>query len=186
MNDYQIVELFWQRNEHAISQCSDKYGAYCYRIAFNILNHTEDSEECVNDTWLRLWDSIPPQNPKNLSSFIAKVTRNIAINRLHNCNAQKRGGGKVELVIEELNECLPAMTDIESEYCQKELVQAINRFLRSLQPRDREIFLRRYFFVESTSSIGAQFEIKESNVLLILSRVRKKLRTYLQEGGYFL
>ncbi len=81
MNDYQIVELFWQRDEHAISRCADKYGAYCYRIAFNILNHTADSEECVNDTWLKLWDSIPPQKPKNLSSFIAKVTRNIAINR---------------------------------------------------------------------------------------------------------
>ncbi len=186
MEDSKIVELYWQRNETAIGATEEKYGPYCHTVAFNILESMEDSEECVNDTWLRAWNAMPPQRPALLSAFLAKITRNLAINRLHERRAAKRGGGQAQLAIAELDECVAGSDSVEAEFDRRELERDISRFLRGLPRREREIFLRRYFFVESSGDIAARFRIRESGVLVILSRTRKKLRAFLQKEGYIL
>ena len=116
MEDHQIVELYWQKNADAISETSNKYGGYCFAIADHILNNTEDSEECVNDTWLHVWNAIPPQKPNVLRMFLAKITRNLSVNRFKARSAEKRGGGEILLVLDELADCLAGETDVEREY----------------------------------------------------------------------
>lgn len=116
MEDHQIVELYWQRNADAISETADKYGDYCFAIAENILHNAEDSEECVNDTWLRAWNAIPPQKPAVLRMFLAKITRNLSFDRFHARNAEKRGGGEMALVLDELGECFGGGADIAKRY----------------------------------------------------------------------
>ena len=186
MDDSQIVELYCHRDENAICETNRKYGAYCFTIAENILSNGEDAEECVNDTWLKTWNSIPPQKPALLKLFLAKITRNVSFDKYRKKVTSKRGGGEIVFAIEELEDCLSSSADVESEICQKELKSTINRFLHSLPERDCNIFLRRYFYVESTSEIAARYGLKENNVLLILSRTRKKLKSHLQKEGYII
>ena len=116
MEDSRIVELYWQKNADAIKETDSKYGAYCFAIADNILHNKEDSEECVNDTWLNAWNAMPPQKPTKLQMFLAKITRNLSFNRFNARSAEKRGGGEIVLVLDELAECLARETDVESEY----------------------------------------------------------------------
>lgn len=184
MNDSDIIELFLTRNERAIEETSTKYGSYCFTIANQILKNQEDSEECVNDTWLKIWNAIPPQHPARLSLFLAKITRNLSFDKYKAKTAQKRGGGEFQLVLEELEECLPSSSNVEHEYQAKELGRAMNQFLRSLPERDCGIFLRRYFYVEAVPQIAKKYQIKQGNVLLILSRTRKKLLQYLKQSDY--
>ena len=183
MEDDQIVELYWQRNTDAISETAEKYGAYCFAIADHILHSSEDSEECVNDTWLHAWNAIPPQKPDVLRTFLAKITRNLAFNRYNARNAEKRGGGEIALVLEELGECLGG-SDTESVYEQKELGQCIRHFVRSLPEREGNLLVRRYFFAESVAEIAKRYGLSENNVMVILSRTRKKLKSYLLKEGY--
>ena len=183
MEDDQIIELYWQKNADAISETANKYGSYCFTIAENILHNTEDSEECVNDTWLRAWNAIPPQKPGVLRIFLAKITRNLAFNRFHARNAEKRGGGEIALVLDELGECLGG-TDAEAAYEAKELRQCIRQFVRSLPEREGNLMARRYFFAEPVADIAKRYGLSENNVMVILSRTRKKLKAHLLKEGY--
>lgn len=184
MEDSQIIELYWQKNADAISETSSKYGAYCYTIADNILHSIEDSEECVNDTWLHAWNAMPPQKPNVLRMFLAKITRSLSVNRFKARSAEKRGGGEINLVLDELADCLAGGTNVEAEYEVKELEQCIRRFVRGLPERDGNVFVRRYFFTEPVAAIAKRYGLTESNVTVILSRTRKKLRLKLAKEGY--
>ena len=184
MNDEQIIELYWQRNEIAIQATKTKYGSYCYTIANNILGSSEDADECVNDTWLRAWNSIPPQRPARLRMFLAKITRNLSFNKFKAKRAKKRGSGEIEIVLDELEECLADKTHVESAYQAKELGQSINQFVRTLSERDGNIFVRRYFFTESVADISERFRMTPNNVLVVLSRTRQKLKAHLEREGY--
>ena len=183
MEDHQIIELYWQKNADAISETAGKYGAYCFAIAENILHNAEDSEECVNDTWLRAWNAIPPQRPDALRVFLAKITRNLAFNRFNARNAEKRGGGEIALVLDELGDCLGG-ADAETEYEAKELRRCVRLFVRSLPERDGNVLARRYFFAEPVADIAKRYGLSENNVMVILSRTRRKLKAHLMKEGY--
>lgn len=185
MDDLQIVELYWQRNESAITETDSKYGAYCFAIAHNILHNKEDSDECINDTWLNAWNAMPPHRPGRLRMFLAKITRNLSFNRYHASRAEKRGGGELPLVLEELAECLASETDVENDLVLKELGECIRLFVRALPERDASVFLRRYFFTEPVWEIAKRYGMTENHVMVILHRIRKKLKAHLIKEGYF-
>lgn len=185
MEDSQIIELYWQKNTDAISESANKYGAYCFTIADNILHNTEDSEECVNDTWLHAWNAMPPRRPNVLRMFLARITRNLSLDRFYARNAEKRGGGEIFLVLDELAECLASRASVETAYEGKELVQCIRHFVRELPERDGNVFVRRYFFTEPITAIADRYGLTENNVMVILSRTRKKLKLELMKEGYF-
>lgn len=184
MKDEAIIKLYWQRDEEAIELTKAKYGPYCYSIADNILHSSEDSEECVGDTYLRVWNSIPPQWPEKLKLFLGRITRNLAIDRYKYNRASKRGSGETELILDELGECISSPEDVDSQVEAKELAASISCFLRRLPDRDRAVFVRRYYFAESAEVIGKRFTLSPGNVGVILSRVRAKLRKYLEKEGY--
>lgn len=184
MEDRQIIELYWQKNADAIAETARKYGAYCFAIADNILHSAEDSEECVNDTWLRAWKAMPPQRPAALRIFLARITRNLSFDRFYARRAEKRGGGELPLVFEELAECLPGGTDAETACEGKELEECVRRFVRALPERDGNVFVRRYFFTEPAAVIAKRYGLSENHVLVILSRTRKKLKRELMKEGY--
>ena len=185
MEDNQIVELYFQRNADAIKETDSKYGSYCFAIADNILHNREDSEECVNDTWLSAWNAMPPQRPNMLRMFLAKITRNLSFNRFNVRSAEKRGGGEIHLVLDELAECIANESDTENEYLAKELEQCIKLFVRGLPEREGNVFVRRYFFTESVSTIAKRYSMTDNNVMVSLSRTRKKLKAHLEKEGYF-
>ena len=146
MTDEEIVQLFFQRKEEAVQEISKKYSSYCFKIANNILNNREDSEECVNDTWMQAWNSIPPTRPKYLRLFVAKIVRNLSFSRFKLKNAKKRGSGEMMLVLEELEECIAGQSDVETLYIAGELQTAINEFVHNLPEKEGNIFIRRYFY----------------------------------------
>ena len=184
MEDRKIIELYLSRDERAITETGRKYGAYCHRLAFGILNDEGDAEEVVSDTWLRVWNSVPPQKPVVLKLFLAQITRNLALNRLRAQMTQKRGGGETELALEELKECVPARGDVRDALEGKELARVIQRFLMTQSPRDRGIFVRRYFSMETPGAIAAELGLTEANVRKILLRTRNKLKDCLSQEGY--
>ncbi len=184
MEDSQIVELYWQRSADAISETADKYGAYCFAVADNILHSAEDSEECVNDAWLHAWNAIPPQRPKALRAFLARLTRNLAFDRFRARTAEKRGGGELDLVLDELGECLGGGEDAQTVCEAEELRRSIGRFVRSLPERDGNVMVRRYFFAEPVAQIAKRYGLSENHVTVILSRTRKKLKAHLVKEGY--
>ena len=184
MEDSQIIELYWKKDSDAISETAEKYGDYCFTIAENILHNTEDSEECVNDTWFHAWNAIPPQKPNVLRLFLAKITRNLSFDRFNARNAEKRGGGEIALVLDELGECLGGGSDTESAYDIKELRQCIRSFVRALPEREGNVMVRRYFFAEPVANIAKRYGLSENNVMVILSRTRKKLKTHLLKEGH--
>ena len=185
MDDREIIGLYWQRDERAISETSARYGNYCLAIARNILTDAFDSEECVNDTWLRAWNSMPPQRPSYLRLFLGKITRNLALDVVKKQGRKKRGSGEYDLVLDELQDVANTGYHVEHEIEKKELQKTINDFLRTLPERDCNVFLRRYFYFESTKQIADLYAIRESNVLGILSRTRQKLRMHLVQEGYW-
>lgn len=186
MKDGQIVELFWERNEQAVYEAQRAYGGYCFSVSQKILDNPEDSEEVVADTWLRAWNSIPPERPVHLKQYFAKITRNLALSLWRTRNAEKRGGGRVELALEELGECIPSGTTPEGWLAGEELQTAITVFLRQEPQRERNVFLRRYFYMEETGEIARRYGLREGNVFQILSRTRKKLKKYLMKEGWVL
>ena len=181
MEDVRIVELFWERSETAIEETQRKYGRYCYHIAYNILFSNEDSEECVNDTYLRAWNAMPPHRPERLSAFLGKIVRNLALDRYDKKMATKRSAG-VELALDELEECVADTDEVWNEDEQR-LRTAINGFLAALPRRDRMIFIRRYWYVSPISQIATEFGAEEGNIKVILHRVRKKFREHLIKEG---
>ncbi len=186
MNDKQIIELFMQRSETAISQTEKKYGKYCYYIARNILRNEQDSEECVSDTFLRAWNAIPPKTPNNLATFLGKITRNLALDKYKYNNSEKRGNGQPALALDELDECIPAETDTEKAVSDKELASALNSFLAGLPKEKRQVFVRRYWYLSSIREIAKDYGISESKTKVMLLRTRKELKNYLEKAGIVL
>ncbi len=184
MEDTKIIELYFARDEIAILETSKKYGRYCTKIAENILGNTEDSKECVNDTYLAAWNTIPPKRPTLLSAFLGKITRNLAFNKYRYERREKRGSGDVSLVLDELAECVSDRDTPEASIDRRELIAEINRFLDNIGQKQCELFVLRYWYFESIDTIAKRFSMSESNVYTTLSRLREKLSTHLKERGY--
>lgn len=184
MDDAKIVQLFWDRNEQAIPATADKYGNYCTAIAKNILGSQEDAEECVNDTYMCAWNSMPPHRPGVLSTFLGKITRNLSIKRYRHNTAGKRGGGQAPAVLDEIAELVSDTGSVEQEVDRRELVKAIDAFLGALPAKKRGIFVRRYWYFDSVSEIASRFGMTENSVSVTLSRIRLKLHNHLLERGF--
>lgn len=180
MDDEKIIELYWHRDETAITRTDEKYGRLCRKIACSILLDSEDGEECVADTYLALWDSIPPKRPQYFRAFIAAITRNLSLKRLRTRNALCRGG-EAELALEELGDMLASGTSVERDYERRELTQAIDTFLHTLPESDRSIFVCRYWLFAPTADIAAKLGFSQSKVTTSLYRTRQKLRKYLEK-----
>ena len=186
MEDSRIIELYESRDQQAISQSDMKYGGYCYSVGYNILGVREDTEECVNETWLRAWNSIPPQKPRMLSAFFGRITRNIAFDRYRASKAAKRGKGEIAAVLEELDECIPDNDTTESLCDGRHLEGLINEFLGELQERDRNIFLQRYWFATPIKEISKKHAMNLNTVKASLFRSRNKLKALLEKEGVLL
>ena len=183
MEDKQIIDLYWTRSESAIAETDIKYGKLCHRIAFNILSNYQDSEECVSDTYLKVWSVIPPKRPVKLPAFLGKITRNLALNRYEKYTAVKRGGGEVPVALDELSECIPDPNSVERKVDDRILTDKLNTFLEGLPPDARKIFMRRYWEVCSIREIAEIYGISESKVKVSLFRTRGKLRSFLEQEG---
>ncbi len=179
MDDLEITELYWTRSENAILETDIKYGRYCRRIAANILHDERDVEECVNDAYLRVWDSVPPERPERFSAFIGKITRNLALNAWERYSAEKRTADNVASALDELGECIPAPAENAEENIA--INDALNRFLASLNSEKRIIFMRRYFYFDSVKDIAKDLSLGESKVKMSLLRSRNDLRRFLNE-----
>ena len=184
MDDAQIVALYWQRDEHAIEATAAKYGPYCMKISQNILSDRADSEENVNDTYLKAWHAMPPQRPAILSAFLGKIARNLALNRYKARNTQKRAGGVFALSLDELDDCAVTLPGPEDETAARELGALISAFLRTQSEEVRAMFVLRYFYCDSIEEISARFGCGESRVKTTLLRTRRKLKEHLIKEGY--
>lgn len=184
MNDAKIVQLYWDRNEQAIPATADKYGKYCASIAKNILGNREDAEECVNDTYMNAWNSMPPHRPSILSTFLGKIVRNLSIKRYKYNSADKRGSGQATVVLDEIAEVVSDTDSVEQEIDRKELIKAIDSFLDRLPSDKKRIFVCRYWYFDSISDIASRFGMTENNVSVTLNRLRFKLHNYLLERGF--
>lgn len=184
MRDEEIITLYFDRNEQAIQESMDSYGSYCGKIARNILKIQEDAEEAVSDTWLRAWQTIPPTRPNCLRVFFGKITRNLALSLWRGKTAQSRGGGEIDLALEELSECIGDESNPELLVQTRELGRSVNDFLHGEPDNSRVIFLRRYFYLESSKEIALRLGTSDSNVRMILSRTRKRLKDHLKKEGY--
>lgn len=182
MEDHQIIELFNERSEQAIIELSNKYGAVCERVANNILNDPQDSEECLNDAYLAAWNTIPPQNPQPLLSYICRIVRNLALKKVRDKHAAKRNS-RYDLALDELENCFPAAASVESEFDAGETASAINAFLEGLNKESRILFVRRYWFSDSTYDLAALFRVSPHTISVRLSRIRAKLKKYLLKEG---
>ena len=183
MEDQALIELYWTRNEDAITETRKKYGAWCRGIALRILELQEDAEECEYDTYLQAWNNIPPQRPGVFRSWLGRITRNLALSRYRKNHAEKRGGGQTALALEELGDCVSGGASVESEEERKEIATVINRFLAALPETQRNVFMRRYWHVSPIAEIAAAFGMTEGQVTSMLHRCRKKLRTMLEQEG---
>ena len=183
MEDSEIVELYWQRSERAISETMSKYARYLRSIAFRILSNEADSEECVNDTYTHAWTAMPPHRPQKLGPFLGKITRNLALNMYERMTAEKRGAGEVPAALDELSEVIGKET-VQAEVDAVYLSDSINTFLGTLNEQTRKIFVRRYWYMSSIKEIADDYGISESGAKMTLMRTREKLRDYLREEGY--
>lgn len=186
MEDERIIELYWNRDERAIRASMDAYGGYCHTVAAAILDDRSDAEEAVADTWLRAWNTIPPQIPKYLRLFLGKITRNISLSISRKNHADCRGGGQMALALEELAECVSSGENPESIVSTEELERAITDFLYYEPIKSRTIFLRRYFYLEDSQAIAKRYGLSEAAVRMQLMRTRRKLKDYLAKEGYIL
>ena len=183
MQDFEIVDLYWARNENAITETNVKYGGYCRKIAKNIVDNEEDSEECINDTYLSAWNTMPKERPNLLAPYLAAIVRNHALTLYRKLHSQKRGAGQTALALDEL-------LDVASPSSTEEIVDLkllsghLNSFLAELSANDRIVFVRRYFYVDSLSDIASALSMSESAIKSLLFRLRQKLKTYLTQEGY--
>ena len=183
MEDREIVDLYWQRSDQAISETDKKYGRYCHTIAYNICGAREDAEECVNDAYLRAWNRMPPERPSALRVFFGRITRNLALDRVKARNTIKRGEGQAPLALEELEECVAGGTSPEQALEEKELEALIGRFVASLPQTERRVFVLRYFYLAQISEIALSLRFSSGKVKSMLFRSRGKLRTALEKEG---
>ena len=182
MNDHAIIELFFCRDQAGILEAQEKYGSYCLSVARNILENQEDSQECLNDLWLRAWNAIPPERPKQLRAYFAKIIRNLAINRYQAQTAQKRAGERFTLSLEELADCIPDPNTPEEALWAGELSRSLNAFLETEKELDRVLFVRRYFSCQSYEEMARDLGLSQGQVKTRLSRIRNRLRKYLELG----
>lgn len=185
MEDLEIVGLFFKRDEKAISETAAKYGAYCYNIALNILSINEDAEECVNDTYVHTWNSIPPQKPDRLGAWLGRVVRNIAYDLWKKNHRQKRYAG-MEEILNELEDCIPSPDTVEREIEEQELTEAVNIWLASLAKKDRILFVRRYWNGESVNALAEKAGISPAAMTKRMYRLRQGLKSTLEKEGYSL
>lgn len=183
MEDSEIIALFFRRSEEAVAAASKKYGAYCRTVAGKILPSREDIEECLNDTWLAAWSSIPPNKPEKLGVYLARIARNNALNRRKELTAQKRGGGAVDAVLDELRECIPGGGSADDALDEIILRDAINAFLRSQTEQKRTIFIRRYWAMEPVNDIAKALGLRRGQTATILYRMRRELKEHLEKEG---
>lgn len=183
MKDHEIVELYWKRDETAITETANQYGSYCHAISYNILNNAEDAEECVNDTWLGAWKTMPPQRPNRLAAFLGKITRNLSLNRFKQYAAEKRGGGQTELALSELEDCIPAPGMVDQIIEEDALVESLNRFLYAQLEQKRNIFIRRYWYLYPIRDIAEAYGMSESKIASLLFRMRNELKKHLEKEG---
>ena len=182
MEDSDIIQLYWDRSERAIAETSGKYGSFLWRIAWNILKSHGDAEECVNDTYLCVWNSVPPQQPNPLMTYVCSITRNLALKKYHASAAVKRNS-YYDVALEELETCLSVPDTAETAFSAKELAELLNRFLGALDRENRVIFLRRYWYADSVSAIAIRLRMSDNQVSVRLHRIRKKLKAYLRKEG---
>ncbi len=184
MTDDQIIALFFDRNEEALRQTAKKYGRYCYSIALRIVGDPEDAEECVNDSYLNLWNCIPPHRPEQFAAFLGKITRFSALKKERANRTQKRGGKQFLMAYEELAECLPGKEDPAEQIQMQELADAINRFLDRLSDDEQRCFVSRYWYFDSIAEIAQKTGFTKSKTKTLLYRCRKQLREYLKKEGF--
>jgi RNA polymerase sigma-70 factor (ECF subfamily) len=184
MEDRNIVELFFKRDQQAIRETDNKYGSYCKMIAGNILKSFQDVEECIDDTYIKLWNKIPPSRPIAFKGFIGKITRELAYDRYRAGSAKKRGGGEIEAVLEELDECIPDPGSVESSIMGNELAGIVSDFVKKLPEKEAYIFLGRYFYAYDIAFIAGKFGMTKGNVSVTLTRIRNKLKERLMKEGY--
>ncbi len=183
MDDKQIIELYFKRDEAALSETQDKYGKYCLKIAGNILEDIEDSKECVNDTWIMAWNKIPPLVPVSLKAFLGKVVRDISLSKYRENHAQKRYNA-MTVMLDELEECIPSGINIEDQTEKRELIGLVNDWLENIKPEDKAIFVRRYYFGEPVKTLAEECRCSENRMTQRLLKLRRKLRSFIQKGGY--
>ncbi len=181
MDDCRIVDLYWDRDETAITETENKYGRFCFSIANRILQNAEDARECVNDTFLAAWNAIPPHRPEILSTFLGKITRRLSLKKRRDSSAEKRGGGNSDISLDELEECIPSGQSIDDSIDIAELTKIINTFLSELPLAERRVFLRRYWYFDSIGEIASRFGFSHSKVKMMLKRTRDKLLVRLQK-----
>lgn len=184
MDDNQIIELFFARDEGAIEAVQREYGGYCVSIARNILGDRGAAEECVNDGWLKCWQSIPPQRPRSLKSFAGRIVRNLALSALRADTAQKRGGGQVQLALDELSEVVSGGETPEGALDRAAFRAALDGFLADLPERNRNLFLRRYWYLDSVEALAKRFSMSKTQVTTTLHRLRQRLRVHLEQEGF--
>ena len=183
MNDSEIIDLYFARSENAIAETDAKYGGYCRTVSFNILHSREDAEECVNDTWLDAWRNMPPQRPGKLRAWLGKITRNLSLDRYKFYNAEKRRLTQTSVALEELGECVAGSGSVEDAVNERELTESLERFLRNQPQEKRNIFIRRYWHLDSISEIAARYGISERKITSMLFRMRQNLREQLEKEG---
>lgn len=183
MEDEKIIELYWQRDEEALRQTNQKYGSFCYYVAHNILKDDEDSKECVNDTWFKTWTVIPPKRPEYFQAFLGKITRNLSLDRYRKNHASKRGGGSMDVIYEELKECIADRTCEEARTDTIVITDALGKFLKEISKDARIIFVRRYWYADSVAQIAERFGMSESKVKSSLMRSRNRLKAFLEKEG---
>lgn len=184
MDDHEIIGLFFERDESALREVSQKYGTYCKAIARNILNNTEEADECVNDTYMHAWESIPPKKPSVLCSYLGRITRNLALNRIRLLKSEKRGSGELALSFDELDEFVSGEYSVEIETEHKEFIAAINSFLDNLTVRQRQLFVGRYWGCCNLAELAARHGMSQNGVSENLAATRKKLKKYLSKRGF--
>lgn len=183
MDDAKIVELYWARSDAALTETAKKFGPYCHTIAYNVLENVEDSEECVNDTYMRAWNSMPDKRPAALAPYLGRITRNLALNRIIEKNTLKRGGGEAALALDELDECTASSYSLEREVEAREIAAAMNRFLSKLPETERALFVSRYWFMAPVRELAEKFGFSESKTVSMLRRTRLKLGKFLTGEG---
>lgn len=181
MEDLEIVALYFDRDEKALTESEQKYRRYCWSIACNILGSEEDAAECVNDVWLAAWDSIPPHRPERLGLYLGKLARRMALRKWRSIHAEKRGGGQTALALEELTECIPTQTPVDDGLLAQAVADGINGFLAGLPATQRQVFVRRYWFLDPVDAIAREMGYSVSKVTSMLHRTRVKLREHLMK-----
>ena len=186
MTDEKIVQLYWDRDESAVAETQSKYGRYLTKIAYNILTDMEDSMESVNDTYLYAWKSIPPHRPGVLSTYLAKITRRVAIDRVRKMHREKRIPSEYTFSLSELNDCVSSQNETEQQVELEELGKAINAYLKTISPEARRLFVGRYFFMDSLKDVARYCGMSEAKAKSMLYRTRCGLKAYLEQEGYYI